>query len=290
MNSMTGYGKGSAEKEGIKITVEIKSVNHKFADCLFKLPRKFQFAEDAIRKTILAYCKRGHFDIFFNYTDNRPDKGLSSVDLPLAQSYLLAAKELEKIGFENDLGVYGVMRLPDVLKSEEEEDDEEMLLALVVEAATEAAKALCGMRALEGEKLQKDILVKLADVAAAVEKIAERAPEVASDYRKKLASRVKEALSGTVIDEGRIAAELALFIDKSNIDEELTRLKSHISHYYQIMSSSEPAGKKLDFLTQEANREVNTIGSKCSDLEITKLVLFLKNCIEMIREQIQNIE
>ena len=289
MYSMTGYGKGIAERSERKITVEIKTLNHRFSDFTFKMPRNFQFAEGALRTLLSAKIKRGHADIYLTYEDNRVNASVA-LNEGLAIAYKDIAAKLEEIGFSNDLTAQAIIRIPDMVKTSALEEDEELLLELVKEAAGQALDNLLAMRKAEGARLVEDVKKKLNDIEEAVETIAKRAPEVSEEYREKLTERVKEALDATEIDEGRIALEVAVFIDRANVDEEITRLRGHIAHYRDIFNEGGAVGKKLDFLTQEANRETNTIGSKCNDMQITKLVLFLKNQIEMIREQIQNLE
>ncbi len=289
MYSMTGYGKGIAEKEGRKITIEIKTVNHRFSDFTFKLPRNFQFVESVLRNLLSASIKRGHADVYLTFEDSRV---VSTVALnhSLAENYKQIASDLATLGYDNDITAESLLRIPDMVKTTALEEDDELLLVLTKEACSLALENLLKMRQAEGNRLVEDIKLKLNDIAVAVEEIANRAPEVAKDYRDKLTQRVKEALEATEIDEGRIALEVAVFIDRANVDEEITRLRGHLAHYQDILNEGGAVGKKLDFLTQEANRETNTIGSKCNDMYITKRVLFLKNQIEMIREQIQNLE
>lgn len=290
MNSMTGYGKGIAERDGRKVTIEFKSVNHRFLDILFKLPRNFQFVEDALRKLIGERITRGHVEVYLSYEDNRENKTTISINEELAKAYLDARTTLVKMGYDDNLGVAELLKIPDIVKQTATEDDEEIIRTLVVEAGELALDGLIDMRRTEGKKLIEDLKNKLTVIESEVQAIATRAPLVASAYREKLIARVSEALQGSEIDEQRIAQEVTFFIDKSNIDEELTRLRGHIAHYAEIMAVDEPIGKKLDFLTQETNREVNTIGSKSNDAIITKSVLFLKNQVEMVREQVQNLE
>ncbi len=289
MYSMTGYGKGVAEKDGRKITIEIKTVNHRFSDFTFKLPRNFQFADGVLRSLLGAKIKRGHADVYLTYEDSRVVSTIA-LNVQLAENYKQIAAEMEALGYTNDITAESLIRIPDMVKTTALEDDEELMNELVVEATEIALDNLLKMRKAEGERLVADIKIKLNDIAEAVEEISVRAPVVATEYREKLTARVKEALEATDIDEGRIALEVALFIDRANIDEEITRLRGHLAHYQDILAEGGTVGKKLDFLTQETNRETNTIGSKCNDMYITKRVLFLKNQIEMIREQIQNIE
>ena len=289
MYSMTGYGKGVAEIDQRKITIEIKTVNHRFSDFTFKMPRNFQFVETTLRNLLNAKIKRGHADVYLTYEDSRVVSTVA-LNVALAEGYKQIGEDLANLGYQNNLSAESLIRIPDMVKTTALEEDEELLATLVKEATEIALDNLLEMRKNEGERLVKDIQLKLADIAVAVEEIASRVPEVAVEYREKLTARVKEALSQTEIDEGRIALEVAVFIDRANVDEEITRLRGHLAHYQDIFREGGAVGKKLDFLTQEANRETNTIGSKCNDMYITKRVLFLKNQIEMIREQIQNLE
>lgn len=289
MNSMTGYGKGAANGQR-KVTVEMKSVNHRFLDINFKLPRGFQFAEDVIRKVLAERVARGHIEVYLNYEDNRENKNDIVLNMPLAKRYLAAAKELVKLGYKNNFGAAEALKIPEITKIAETEDDETVIKELISIAAAECVERLSEMRRTEGEKLKEDLIQKVALLGEALSKIKERAPAVAADYKEKLQARINEALKGVELDPAKLAAEVAFFIDRSNIDEEITRLDGHIAHFGQVFSEAGPVGKKLDFLTQEANREVNTIASKSNDLEITRLVLYMKNLVEMIKEQVQNIE
>lgn len=289
MYSMTGYGKGIAERDQRKITIEIKTVNHRFSDFTFKLPRNFQFVEGTLRSLLNAKIKRGHADVYLTYEDSRVVSTVA-LNVALAEGYKKIGTDLEELGFVNNLSAESLIRIPEMVKTTALEEDEELLTLLVKEATEKALDSLLQMRSNEGARLVSDIKLKLNDIAIAVEEIAKRAPEVSTEYREKLTERVKEALDSTEIDEGRIALEVAVFIDRANIDEEITRLRGHLAHYQDIFNEGGAVGKKLDFLTQETNRETNTIGSKCNDMYITKRVLFLKNQIEMIREQIQNLE
>jgi len=290
VNSMTGYGKGIAEKHERKMTIEMKSVNHRFLDLLFKFPRGFQFAEDTLRKLLSQSMTRGHIEVFLTYEDNRTYKNAISLDRSLAQSYYKIGAELTELGYVNDLSVSTVLKMPDLVKVVQSEDDQTALLELIKEAGTQCVANLCAMRATEGRKLVEDIFTKVKAIEEELAKIEQRAPLVAEDYRIKLARRVQEALEGVELDQSKLANEVAFFIDRSNIDEEITRLKGHIAHYRELLPLDTPIGKQLDFLTQETNREVNTIGSKCNDAEITASVLTLKNLVEMVREQVQNLE
>lgn len=285
MLSMTGYGKGEAEKNGLKVTVEFKSVNHRFLDLNFKLPRGMQYLEDVLRKTIAGGVKRGHVDVFVNLTKT----GAESVALnrAAAENYLKMAEELEKMGVENDLTASVLLRLPDVVSAADGED-EEILSEVLKSAAVKALDALVAMRKTEGAALVKDLTEKAANLSVLLKEVEERAPKVREVYFVNLRKRVAELVSDASVDDARIAAETAVFADKCAIDEEIVRLSGHIAHFYEIIANG--SGKQLDFLVQEMGREVNTIGSKSNDLYITERVLSMKNEVEKIREQVQNLE
>lgn len=290
MNSMTGYGKGQAELDGRKATIELKSVNHRFLDLIIKLPRGFQFVESSLRKIISESCQRGHIETYINYEDNRESKSVIQVDNDLAAQYIKAAKKLIAIGYADNLGTAEALKLPDVAKISVGEDDDNAIQEVLVEATKRAVAGLIEMRETEGARLVADIKCKIEDLQSGVNRITELAPRVQIEHREKMQERIQEVLGTTELDEQKLANEVAFYADKCNIDEEITRLNGHIAHYGDIFAAGGAVGKKLDFLTQETNREVNTIGSKSNDSAITKEVLLLKNIIEMIREQVQNIE
>ena len=290
MFSMTGYGKGTYDKGGAEIVCEIKTVNNRYLDVSFKMPRIFLSLEDALRETVRSYLTRGHADVFISYKDKRDTRGEFFVDLPLAKSYVNAAKTLAEAfpEAENDLTLTALMKLPDVIKSEEAGADD-TLNGGVKEALCAALENLNAMRKKEGEKLKADMLSRMVTIESLVNDVARRAPFVAKEYLEKLTARVKEALAGASIDEGRLLTEAAVFTDKSNIDEEITRLYSHIAQFRAICEEG-VVGRKLDFLVQEFNREANTACSKSNDAALTKAGLALKNEIEKVREQVQNVE
>lgn len=290
MRSMTGFGKGVAEQEGRKITVELRSVNHRFLDISSKFPRLLVCCEDAVRKVVSSRISRGHVDVFVTYEDVRQGKSVISPDYVAAQRYKEIAAELAKQGFADDLTVTNVLKLPEVLNLQQEEEDEALITALAVQATESACDKLVEMREKEGEMLKKDFLIKLDGLEKITAEIAARAPEVSATYAQKLRARIEESLKDVAIDEARLLNEVAFFVDKVNIDEELTRLAGHIAHGRSILQENGPIGKKLDFLVQEMNREVNTTGSKSNDLYITERVLLAKNEVEKIREQVQNVE
>jgi uncharacterized protein (TIGR00255 family) len=287
---MTGYGKGIAEGNERKVTIEMKAVNHRALDLIIKLPRGLAFCEDSIRKILSADLHRGHVEVYCNYEDNRLNKEKVTYDKELALKYQQVAKELEIMGFVNDMTVSHVLHMPDVLSTQSEDDDEDIILSLVKDATQKACDNLVAMRMHEGEMLYSDVDSRLNNLQAIVNSIKERAPLVSQFYSEKLHSRIEEILCDIEIDQARLYNEVAFFVDKSNIDEELARLVGHIEHGHNIMAQTGSVGESLDFLGQELMREANTTGSKSNDLELTRLVLDAKNEIKKIREQIQNIE
>ena len=291
MLSMTGYGKGEYIEGGLELTVEIKTVNNRYLDVSVKSPRIFAAYEDVIRTTVRKKLTRGHADVFVSLKDKRERPTALSVDLALAKAYISAAQALkaENPELPDDITLSSVLRYPDVLKQEDTPTlDEELTKALDV-ALNAALDKLNEMRAVEGQKLKEDMLSRVATIENLVAEISARAPQIAQEYREKLTARVKEYLDGAQIDESRLLTEVAVFTDKSNIDEELTRLKSHIEQFRSIAEEG-IVGRKLDFLVQEFNREANTTCSKSNDVTITRAGLALKNEIEKIREQVQNLE
>ena len=291
MLSMTGYGKGTYEADGLELTCEIKTVNNRYLDVSIKSPRVFAAYEDVIRGLVREKLTRGHADVFVSLKDKREKPTATTVDLALASSYVAAAKKIKEAfpDLPDDLTVSSVLRYPEVLKQEDTQAlDEELIVALKT-ALSGALDSLNAMRLTEGEKLKAVMLSRMDEIERLVACVSKRAPLVASAYREKLVSRIKEYLDGVEIDEGRLLTEVAVFTDKSNIDEELTRLRSHIGQFRAICEEG-VVGRKLDFLVQEFNREANTTCSKSNDVEITRLGLALKNEIEKVREQVQNLE
>lgn len=290
MYSMTGFGKAEY-KNGYEITVEIKTVNNRFLDVLPKYPKSFVTYDDLIRKTVQSKITRGRVELFFSFSDTRDCEKTVNVDLPLAKAYYDASVKIaDYLGIENDFTVGQIMRSPDVIDfSNDSEDDEQALVTAIKTVLENALDNLNAMRKTEGDKLKNDLLAHVDEVEKLVNKIEQRAPIVAENFRKRIDERVRNILSATQVDEARLLQEVALFADKSCIDEELTRLKSHISQYRKLMELDTP-GRKVDFLVQEFNREANTICSKSNDIEVTNNALLLKGEIEKIREQIQNIE
>ena len=291
MYSMTGYGKGVASHDGRELTVELKSVNHRFLDLSMRLPRVLSCIEDPIRSAISARLSRGHIDVFVNYRNTRSDAKSVRVDSVLLSEYVTAARSANaSLALSDDLTLSNVLRLPDVTEIVPADEDADALIALAKEATDAALDALLVMRKSEGERLNAALLLGIDQMDAYRAQISERAPQVAELYRQKLNERIAAVLNDTEIDRARLATEIALFADRCCIDEELVRLKSHITQFRKYLESPEPIGRNLDFIVQEMNRECNTIGSKANDLNLTETVLKCKAEIEKLREQIQNVE
>ena len=291
MLSMTGYGKGEYAESGLELTCEIKTVNNRYLDVSIKAPRVFAAYEEVIRTTVRKKLTRGHADVFVSLKDKRERPTALVVDEALAASYVAAAQRL-KMAFPDltdDVTLATVLRYPDVLKQEDAQSLDDELVKGLDTALNMALDKLNEMRAVEGKKLQEDMLARMQTIEGLVGEISERAPLVAKEHREKLESRIREYLAEAQPDESRLLTEAAIFADKSNIDEELTRLRSHIEQFRSIAQEG-IVGRKLDFLVQEFNREANTTCSKSNDVTITRAGLALKNEIEKIREQVQNLE
>lgn len=289
--SMTGYGRAVKTFDTREITIELKAVNHRFFEFFARTPRQYAFLEERLKKLFSQEINRGKVEAYVSITSiGEPDEKVAA-NVEVIESYVTALRDIkDRLNVTDDLSLSHLMRIPDAFTVQKREEDEEQLWLQVSETAEEALNGFIAMRKTEGEKLKNDILGKLNEIESNVRKVEERSPSVTEQYRERLYSKLSELLADKNIDEQRILTESAIFADKTAVDEEIVRLKSHISQYREILEQSEPIGKRLDFLIQEFNREVNTIGSKCNDLTITKLVLEMKNCVEKIREQIQNIE
>jgi len=293
IKSMTGFGRGEFNDGKRNITVEIKSVNHRYSDITVKMPRRYSFVEDKVKNTIKENIKRGKIDVSImveNITESDVNISLNKM---VAQQYITNLTELQKeFGVRGEISLGLLAGMPEVMKQVPDVDDEEEMTKCILAPVRDAAKKLEEMRAIEGEKLSKDLLMRADLIKDLVAQIEEKAEDVPKEYAQKLKDRIKDLLDGSVeIPEDRIMVEAAIFADKCNITEELTRLKSHMDQMKEIIGSSTGAdGKKLDFLVQEMNREANTIGSKANDIEITNLMLQIKAEVEKIREQVQNIE
>ncbi len=291
IRSMTGYGKGENEKDGRKFTVEIKSVNHRYNDISIKLPRFMISMEDKIKKNISQKIFRGKTDVFINFETEAQDDVQVKLNEPLARSYVEKLNELkEMFGLETPNALDLVAKFPDILSTEKVEEEGDVIWEALEPALNEAVENFIHMRETEGETLKKDILLKNQKIKEITDKIKERAPFVVDEYKEKLNARLADLMDKNVIDEQRIAAEITIYSDKCCIDEELTRMYSHIKQLESILESDGSIGRKLDFLVQEMNREANTTASKSSDITITNAAIELKTEIEKIREQIQNLE
>lgn len=289
MYSMTGYGRAEYNQDGINLVVEIKTVNNRNFDLNCKIPRAFIALEDTIRKTVSEYVKRGRIDLFVTFSDLRECASTIEINVDKAVAYYNASKQIaEKLGLLNDFSVSMAMKSPDVIV-EGAGQDMTVFSEIVKETVKNACAKLNDMRRIEGEKLISDMLMRMSVIQSLADSIKERAPQVSIEHKQKLKARIEEALEGVKYDEARLLNEVAFFVDKVNIDEELTRLNSHIAQFKEIVKI-DGMGKKLDFLMQEFNRETNTICSKSNDIEVTKLGLELKNEIEKVREQVQNLE
>lgn len=288
---MTGFGRGRCERDGREFTVEIKSVNSRYCDVSVHLPVQISYLEDRIRKYILGSISRGKIDVYIAQDKYSRDDVNVSVDYALTEAYLKAlAKLQDRFRLEDDITVSLVSKMPDVLTVERVGDDEDAVWQSVADAIDESLRELIEMRTTEGQKLAEDIEKRAGFIRSVVKRIEDRSPEVVSEYRNRLEDRIKTILGDIPVDQTRLAQEVAIFADKSSIDEEVVRLYSHLDQLSAILSEDEPVGRKLDFLVQEMNREINTIGSKASDLDITNNVVEVKSEIEKIREQVQNIE
>lgn len=291
MHSMTGYGKGVSKRDGKTITIEIKTVNHRFLDCNIKLPRNFLFVEDRVKKAVSSAISRGHVDLYLTYEQSSTDEGAYTVDMELASNYLTAVRQLENgTGLANDVTLSTLLRVGDIVTRQQPVEDEDLLAEMTLEAASEALVNLKVMREKEGQSQKADIASKLDTIEACLDRIKEFAPKVVEDYRELLNARIAEVVEPSLVDKQRLATEVALYADHCAIDEEITRLSTHISNMRSLLEATEPVGRKMDFLVQEFNRETNTIGSKANDMRITKEVLAIKNEIEKMREQAANIE
>ncbi len=291
MLSMTGYGRGEYKAEGLELTAEIKTVNNRYLDVAVKCPKIFLAYEEVVRSLVRDKLTRGHADVFVSFSDKREKAKSFYLDEATAKAYVAAAEKLKGMfpDVEDDFSITSLMRQSDVLRQEETAGADEQLIEALKSAINSALDNLNVMREREGKKLGEDMLSRVDKVEKLVAGVEERAPLVAADYKKRLEEKVKAALENVNYDEGRLLTEVTVFTDKSNIDEELTRLHSHVAQFREICGEK-LVGRKLDFLVQEFNRETNTICSKSNDITITKLGLEMKNEIEKIREQVQNVE
>lgn len=291
VSSMTGYGKHTEILSGREITVEIKSVNHRFFEFSARIPRAYGFLEEKIKSYVQSRVSRGKIEVGISVINVETADTKISVNESVAKGYIDALRELcEPLGVCDDIRLSTVVRFPDVFTVTKGDTDEEMLWADVKSVAEKSVDAFVNMRRREGEKLKSDLLCRLVNIEKLVAEVEARSPQRVAEYRERLYKKISEVLQSSSIDENRIITEVAIFADKVAVDEETVRLHSHIEQFREILEYNEPIGKKLDFLIQEFNREANTIGSKCQDAEGARYVVGIKAEIEKIREQIQNVE
>ena len=291
IKSMTGYGGAKGSAEGLSVSIELKSVNNRYLDVSVKLPRTLLFAEEPIKAAVGRHISRGKVDVFVTVDAAASDDMEVRVNEPLLRGYIEALNAAaEKYGLQNDLSLMSVCRLPDVLSTDRREIDNSALMSGLGEILERALCEYDAMRLREGEKLRDDVLSRLDEISRLTGIVEENAPKTVEEYRARLGQKLQEVLGSTNIDESRILTEAAIFADKIAVDEETVRLRSHLSQLRGLCEGDSPAGRKMDFLIQELNRESNTIGSKCQNADIAHVVVEMKAEIEKIREQIQNVE
>lgn len=290
--SMTGFGRGEYKDDNYYFLVECKTINHKYADINIRMPRKILFLEEKVRNSVKNYIRRGRADIYIKFEVIGNEDISLKLDEDLAAQYVDILKRIkDKFDLSDDISVMSVVKFPDVVSTEEKEEDEDLIWSKLNEAIEESFTRLKEMRIEEGNKLAEDIVMRCDYLSKYIEEIEGFSDRVVEDYREKLNTRISDLVEDpSVIDESRLAQEVAIYADKSSITEEIVRFKSHIDQLKKTVIKNESIGRKIDFLIQEMNRETNTIGSKSSDLNITNLVVEVKSELEKIREQIQNIE
>ena len=290
IKSMTGYGKSNMSKNLREYQVEIKSVNHRYLDVSIKMPRSLSYLEEEIKKAVSAKLTRGKVDVFITFNNNSLEGRDIKINTEIARMYIKELRDLaESEGIVADIPVTEISKLPDVLTIQNNQDDETIKNELL-EVTNQAIENLVGMRKIEGEKIAQDLFTRIQDIDGKVKKISSLSTGLIEDYVVKLNTRIKELLQDQEIDEARLAQEVVIYADKCSIEEEVTRLNSHIYQFRELLKGNEAVGKKLDFMIQEMNRETNTIGSKANNLEITNEVINMKTQLENIREQVQNVE
>lgn len=293
VRSMTGYGRGEQSFDGFQVTVELRAVNNRYLDCTVKMPRAYIFAEDAMRAKVQAGVARGKVDVFVTIARDHGDDVVVTVNEELAKSYVEAIQKLYELGLGRARREYyptDLARFPDVLTVEKRAEDLDQVKERLLTVLDLAIEDFNTMRSTEGERLASDILSRADRIEDLLGRVEVRSPQTVADYRARLEAKMQEILQNVQIDEGRLLTEAAIFADKVAVDEETVRLHSHLGQLRELLAGGGAVGRKLDFLIQEFNREANTIGSKCSDLEITRYVVDIKAEIEKIREQVQNLE
>lgn len=291
VRSMTGYGRGEASSLNKKISVEVKSVNHRFLEIVVRMPKQLLPLEERIKKVVQEKISRGRVDLFLTLEETGDKKRLVKVDKALGLAYYNALRELaESCKIPEKVDLVNLSQMPGVLNLEDEEDDIDAIWPLVQDAVERAIQGLATMRTVEGQKMADDLNKRSGIISQYVMEIEGRSPLVVQEYGEKLTQRIKELLGEVQVDDSKLANEVAFFADKASITEELVRLKSHLDQMEDILKSDDSIGRKLDFLVQEMNREINTIGSKANDLTINRYVVEVKGELEKVREQVQNLE
>jgi uncharacterized protein (TIGR00255 family) len=291
IKSMTGYGRAQAQLHGRDITVELRSVNNRYLDCSVKLPRIYGFAEDAVKAQVKKAVSRGKVDVFITVQATEAAQVAVSINRPVLEGYLTALHQIAAdYGVTDDITVMSLSRLPDVLTVQKQEEDEDEVQADLMAVLDEALARYDAMRTVEGQALEDDLRSRAQTILDRVAVVEARSPETVAEYRARLTRKMEEVLSGTAVDESRILTEAAIYADKVAVDEETVRLRSHLAQLDDMLSGGGTIGRKLDFLLQEMNREANTIGSKCNDVDLARTVVDIKAELEKIREQTQNIE
>ncbi|MGR6340259.1 YicC/YloC family endoribonuclease [Priestia megaterium] len=290
IKSMTGFGRGKAEVENRSVTVEMKSVNHRFCEIVIRMPRQLIEIEDKIKKIVQTYIKRGRVEVFVTISGEEMAKKKLQTDWQLLDEYMNALQQVkEKHGLSQSVQIQDILHMPEVMTTYEEEADQTSIHGAIFEAVEAAVHQLVDMRKREGSELYHDLMRYLQDIQDIREKITQLAPEVAEQYRERIKRKLSDYLEGT-FDEQRVLTEVAIFAEKADISEELTRIQSHVSQFIQALNTPDSVGRKLDFLVQELNREMNTIGAKANNGTIAQYVISMKAQLERIKEQVQNIE
>ena len=291
IKSMTGYGNAAQVLNGREISAEVRSVNNRYLDCNVKIPRAFAFAEDAVKQQVKQFVTRGKVDVYISVVALEGTDVKVSVNRPVLEGYLAALKSIaQDYDVRDDISVGSLARMPDVFLVEKAKEDEEQIQTDILSVVKQALEKYNAMREKEGQALREDLRSKAANILSMVEKVEARSPVTLAEYRARLTAKLQDVLGNTNLDESRILQEAAIYADKIAVDEETVRLRSHLDQLETMLQSSEPIGRKLDFLLQEMNRETNTIGSKGNDLEQAKTVVEMKAELEKVREQTQNIE
>lgn len=291
VKSMTGYGRHESVLNGRTLVIELKSVNNRYLDCNVRLPRVYICAEDGVQRRVKAAISRGKVDVYVNIENNTEEAVSVTLNQPVAAGYMEALRTMaDTFGLESNVSIDLLAKFPDVFKVDKVPEDLEELTADIHAVTEEALRDFDAMRSREGEKLEADLLGRLVTLENFTHQVEQRSPQTVADYRARLTAKLQEVLADRQLDESRVLTEAAIFADKVAVDEETVRLHSHIAQFREMLAGGSPIGRKLDFLIQEMNRETNTIGSKCNNLEISTIVVNMKAEIEKIREQVQNIE